>query len=120
MGQHLNYEEETKRKLMMVCTLPTEEDARKFMRASEDIELNINNTVVQMFNFADYKTGEPPPPTPKENMNKDWDLIGVIVGPEAKDVPDSHLPAEYTEWAEAVRDILEDHGLEEDEDEVAH
>ena len=109
-----------KGRIMMVCSLPTEEDARKFMRASEDIELNIENTVVQMINFSDYKVGEPPSPTPKENMNKDWDLIGVITGPEAQNVPDSHLPAEHTEWAEAVRDILESHDLREDEDEMAH
>lgn len=101
---------------MMVCTLPTEEQALMFMRASEDIELHIDYTVVQMYNFADYKVGEPPPFTPKKNINKEWDLIGVIIGPYAEQVSDSDKEAYETQWAKQIVEILEEYGLVHEED----
>jgi hypothetical protein len=102
--------------ITMVVTLPTEEEARQFMRASEEIELMLEGSVVQMINFADYVEGEGPPAS--EVPTGAWCLLGVIHGPQAKDLPDSDKEAMDTAWAQSVNAILESHDLVADKEET--
>jgi len=105
--------------IRMSFTLSTEAEAMKFVRASEDIELMLPDTKVQMYNFADYVKGDPPPPRPDGNhaMNEHWDLlVGIITGPRTKDLPDMGLNAKDTDWARSVIEILEFYGLKEQQD----
>lgn len=107
--------------ICMSFTLASEAEARKFVIASEDIMLSFPDVTIQMFNFADYVKGEPPPPRPDGNhaMNKDWCLlVGIITGPKTTEIPDFTKNAKDTEWAQKIIEILEFHGLKEQFDMV--
>ena len=98
--------------ICLAVTLSTENEAMRFVRASEDLEVDLPGTVVRITSFSDFQEGFAPPPG-SEHPGGPWLLVGVIVGPRAEDIPDADKPAADTDWTHQVMEILESYGLEE-------
>jgi len=97
-------------RLMAVVSLTTQDEALKFMRAAEEIELSLEGTSARIVNTSDYVEGE----GPVANENPEggaWTMIGVIAGPDAKDVPANRRDAVLANWSGEIISILESYGL---------
>jgi hypothetical protein len=95
---------------MAIVTLSTSDESIRFMRASEEIELMLENTTVRIVNTADYITGEPPPANESPEAGK-WQMFGVITGPTAEDVPENKRAFVLANWSNEIVAILESYGL---------
>ena len=104
-------------RITMAFTLSDDDDAMRFVRASEDIEADLPGTSVRIISFSDLEHGVAPPPN-STHASGPWLLIGIIVGPRAEEIPDSNKPALDTDWSHKVLEILQEHGLEETKDQV--
>jgi hypothetical protein len=102
-------------RITMAFTLSTDDDAMRFVRASEDIEADLPGTSVRIISFSDIQPDVALPPNSKQTGGP-WLLVGIIVGPRAEEIPDSNKPALNTEWSRKVLEILQEHGLEETKD----
>src|ERR1017187_9161097 len=104
-------------RICMACTLSTDEEAMRFVRASEDIEADLLGTVARIISFSDFQAGVPPPQW-SEHAGGPWLLVGVIVGPRAEEISGSDKPALETDWSQQIMEILKEYGLEEVQDVV--
>ena len=94
-----------------------DDEAMRFVRASEDIEADLPGTAVRIISFSDAEPGVPPPPG-STHAGGPWLLVGIIIGPRAEEISDSDKPALETDWSRKVMEILEEYGLEEVRDVV--
>lgn len=103
-------EDAGKDQLVLVCALPTQANALAFVRAAEEIELMLENTVANIISFAEYVKGEPPP-SGSETPGDAWYLVGVIRGPRRDQIPEGQQDAVKLNFFGECVAILESFGL---------
>jgi hypothetical protein len=96
--------------LSVLVTFANDRERVEFQKATWELE-GLGSTVATLMDLADYRVGEPPPVTSEAGGKAPWYVVGVVLGPYRKDIPDGNKPAHETEWAGEVFDILEGHGL---------
>jgi hypothetical protein len=96
--------------LYALVNLTSTDEARRFMRASEDIELEIQDAWVEIVNTADYKPGEAPPANESPEAGL-WLMFGVIHGANSEGVPKEKKAEVLEKWTLDIIEILQRFGL---------